>query len=221
MKSLPKLISPLVVIFFCVSSVVSQEQGGAKPDRWRGLVLGESTPEDAIRILGQPAKDSMNRIFAQPIDNWLTKKHKDKVFRTLEYKKPEGIDKAWLYFLDGKLVAIMLDVKKGISPDALGNIYGVEFQPVVGAVDLAMFPKNYERNQGRVYPKTYPTVYHMVAVSERSFVTAMVGNVPSFGGALARSMGVPDKPGSFPGRVDFVTLISRTLENRDGANVLK
>ena len=61
----------------------------------------------------------------------------------------------------------------------------------------------------------------MVAVSEKSFVEAMVGNVPSLGGALARSAGIPDQPGTFPGKVEFVTLVSRTLENRDGADVLK
>ena len=84
MKHLAKIISLLIVIFFCANVVVAQEQDSPKPDKWRGLVLNESTPEDAIRILGQPAKDSMNRIFAEPIDNWLTKKHKDKIFRTLE-----------------------------------------------------------------------------------------------------------------------------------------
>ena len=200
---------------------VAYAQDSAQPDRWRGLVLDQSTPDDATRILGQPKKDSLNRIFADPIDNWLTKKHKDKIFRTLEFKQPEGIDKALLYFLDGKLVAIMLDVKKGISPEGLSNIYGLTFQPVVRAVDLAFKPGDYERNQGRVYPKTFPTVYHMVAVSGHSFVTAMITNVPSFGGALAQSMGIPDQPGSLPGRVQFVMLISRTLENQDGANVLR
>lgn len=221
MKSLSKTISLLVVVSFCAHVAMAQEQDGPKPDRWRGLVLNESTTEDAIRILGQPAKDSMNRISAEPINNWLTKKRKDKIFRTLEFKKPEGVDKALLYFLDGKLIAIMLNVKKGISPEGLSNIYGIQFQPVVSAFDLAMRPRDFERNQGKIYPKTYPTIYHMVAVSEQSFITATIGNVPGFGRVLAQGAGIPDKPGSFPGRVDFITLISRTLENRDGADVLK
>ena len=92
---------------------------------------------------------------------------------------------------------------------------------IIGSLDIVRSPRDYERNQGKVYPKTYPTVYHMVAVSEHSFVTAMVGNVPSFLGALARSSGIPDKLGSFSGKVDFIALFSRTLENREGADVLK
>jgi hypothetical protein len=115
----------------------------------------------------------------------------------------------------------MLDVKKGISPAGLSNIYGVQFQPMINAVDIAFRPQDFERNQGKVYPKTFPTVYHMVAVSEHSFVAAMISNVPSFGGALARSMGIPDQPGTLPGRVEFIQLVSRTLENKDGADVLK
>lgn len=194
---------------------------GPMPDRWRGLVLDQSTPEDAMRILGRPDGDRAASIAVFRIKNWLSKKAREKVFRTLEFKKPEGIDKAWLSFLDGKLVAISLDVKKGISPNGLANIYGVEFQPAVGALDIAFNPRDYERNQGRVYPKTYPTIYSMVAASEKSFIDAMISNVPSFGGAFAKSMGVPDQPGSFPGRVDFITLVSRRLENRDGADVLK
>ena len=197
------------------------DNDGPMPDRWRGLVLDQSTPEDAIRILGAPERDKPASIAVFRIKNWLSKQAREKNFRTLEFKKPAGIDKAWLSFLDGTLVAITLDVKKGISPNGLANIYGVEFQPAVGALDMAFNPRDYERNQGRVYPKTYPTVYSLVAASEKSFIDAMISNVPSFGGAFARSMGVPDQPGSFPGRVDFITLVSRRLENRDGADVLK
>lgn len=221
MRSLANTLAFVVTFSLYLCLAAAQDQVKPQPDRWRGLVLNESTPRDAISTLGQPEKDSLNRIYADPINNWLTKKHKDKIFRTLEFKNPEGIDKALLYFHDEKLVAIMLDVKKGISPEGLANIYGVEFQPVVKAAEIAAFPRDYERREGKVYPKTYPTVYHMVATSERSFVSAMISNVPSLGGAFARSAGIPDKPGSFPGRVDFVTLISRSLENRDGADMLK
>lgn len=221
MKTLVRISMLLCVVFSLTALSYALEQDHPLPDRWRGLVLDQSTPEDGIRILGKPAKDTTGSISADPINNWLTKRRKEKVFRTLIFNKPEGIDKATLSFLDGKLVMISLDVKKGISPEGLANIYGVPFQPLVDTLALALKPEDFERNQGKVYPKTYPTVYSMVAVSEHSFVNAMISNVPSFLGALAESAGVPDKPGSFPGRVEFVQLISRTLENRDGADVLK
>jgi hypothetical protein len=201
---------------------MAQEQDKPKPDRWRGLVLDQSTPEDAVKILGQPSQDKIGKLTVYDLQRWVSKKQKEKIFRNLEFKKPGGIDKATLSFLDNKLAMITLDVKSGtIAPNGLANIYVVPFQPMISAIDLAMFEKDYERNQGKIYPKTYPTVYALVAVSERSFVSAMVSNVPSFPGALGKSMGVPDEPGSFPGKVEFVQLISRALENRDGADVLK
>ena len=92
---------------------------------------------------------------------------------------------------------------------------------MVNATDVAFRPRDFEQNQGRTYPKTYPVVYSMVAVSNRSFIAARVRNVPSFAGAFARSAGIPDQPGSLPGKVEHITLISRTLENRDGADVLR
>lgn len=224
MKPLTQTVLLLTALFLCANFVVAQEQDRPKPDGWRGLVLDQSSPDDAIRVLGKPDKDKVGSLTIYELHRWVTKKHKEKIYRNLEFKldKKEGVQKATLYFLNDKLVMITLDVKSGmVAPNGLSNIYGISFYPMVSAMDLAMFEKDYERNQGKIYPKTYPTVYSLVAVSERSFVSAMISNVPSFLGALGKSSGVPDEPGSFPGKVEFIQLISRTLENRDGADVLK
>ncbi len=204
-----------------VFAVTAQEQDKPMPDRWRGLIIDESTPEDAVKILGQPKKDALSKMDAPPVGHWLSKIRKEKVFRMLEFSKPEGVDKASLFFYEGKLVSILLDVKKGIEPVAMANIYGITFEPIFGQADLAFSPRDFERNQGKVYAKTFPTVYYLAGVSEKTFILAGVSNVPSFGGALARSAGVPDKPGSLPGKVEGVQIVSRKLENRDGADALK
>jgi hypothetical protein len=211
----------LFILLLSALSTFGQDQDKPMPDRWRGLVIDQSTPDDAIKILGKPAKDKLGAMSAMGVDHWLTKRHKEKIFRNMEFGKLEGMKAVYLSFLDDKLVSITVRLDKSISPEALTNIYGVKFEPQIGAMDVGFSPRDYERNQGKIYPKTYPTVYQMVAVSENSFVDAMVENVPSFGGALARSAGVPDTPGSFPGKVHFIQLVSRTLENRDGADVLK
>lgn len=194
-----------------------------RPDRWHGLILDQTTTDEVINTLGKPVKDKLGPLPVDPLSSWITKKRKEKIFRTLEYKNPKaGVEKAWLFFLDGKLISVMLDMKEGtVSPNGLASIYGLEFQPVISQTELGFSPRDYERNQGKIYPKNYPTIYHLTAVSERSFVTAMIGNVPSFGGVFAKGLGVPDKPGSFPGKVMFIQLISRTLENKDGADALK
>lgn len=209
-----------LVFLVLTAGVVAQQ-----PDRWRELILDKTTPDEAFKVLGKADKDETGqqlRLFGN-ISKWVTKKQKEKIFRKIEFKlgKDEGVQKAVLYFLDEKLVRIMLDLKAGeVSPNALGRIYGVELAPMVGAMDIAMSPRDFERNQGKVYPKSFPTVYYLVGVSEKSFVSGMVGNA-SFGSILGKSMGVPDQPGNFPGKVEYIDLISRTLENRDGADILK
>ncbi|MBA3442197.1 MAG: hypothetical protein H0T92_20250 [Pyrinomonadaceae bacterium] len=157
MKRLTRISFLLTLIIAHAILGTAQEQDKPMPDRWRGLILDQSTPDDAIRVLGQPSKDKTDNLAPSRIDAWITKKRKEKIFRLLEFKKSEGIDHAWLWFLDNKLVSILLDLKKGtVSPNALNNIYGVQFQPMVSGLDLAMSPRDYERNEGRVYPKTYP-----------------------------------------------------------------
>lgn len=211
----------LIPIFFLFLAGVTFAQ---QPDRWHGLILNESTVGDSVKMLGQATKDENNqsmRVFGG-VNRWLTHRQKEKIFRVLEYNLgKEGVQKAVLYFLDDKLVRLNLDLKSGtVSPNGLGSIYGIKLSPMVGALDIAMSPADYERNQGNIYPKSYPTVYYLAGVSEKSFVSAMVSN-SSFGSVFAKSMGIPDQPNSFPGKVEYIDLISRTLENRDGANILK
>lgn len=214
----------IVLLFFIVFSFALTSLA-QQPDQWRGLILDQSTPDDAIKILGKPEKDKPNeslRIFGG-VSNWLTKKRKDKVFRRLEFSlgKESGVQKAYLSFLDNKLVLMTLDLKSGeVGPNGLSNIYGIEFFPLITPLALAMFEKDYERNQGKIYPKSYPTVYNLVGIADKSFVSAMVSN-SSFGAILGKSMGIPNATNSFPGKVEFVDLVSKSLANRDGADILK
>jgi hypothetical protein len=190
-----------------------------QPDRWRGLVIDQSTPEDAMSILGKPESDKIESMRVYRIDKWTSAVRHKKVFRKLKFKKPQGVDSASLYFMDNKLVMIELDTSN-LFPNSLPHIYGIEFTPMVESIDVAMNPQDFERNQGKIYPKSFPTVYSMVAVSKRSFVSAMVGN-SSFGSVFRRSMGVGDAAGDYPGKVILLQIISRALENRDGADALK
>src|SRR5438445_9485595 len=104
---------------------------GQQPDRWHGLVLGESTVSDAAKTLGTADKDEANqsmRVFGG-VNRWITKRQKEKIFRVLEFKlgKEQGVQKATLYFLDDKLVRLNLDLKGGaVSPNGLSGIYGVK-----------------------------------------------------------------------------------------------
>lgn len=205
-------LAPLM-FWLCIPSSAQE------PNRWHGLTLDQSTPIDANDLLGQPKSDRASTLLVDPIETWVSKKRKQKIFRTLEYKNPaSGVEKAWLTFLDNRLVSIMLDIKEGtVSPNALSSIYGTQFRPVFDSLTLALNPKDFQRDRGEIYARYYPVVYHLAGVTERSFVTAMVHNEVGF----SKALGLPDQQGSFPGKVAFVQLISRTMENRDGADALK
>lgn len=188
-------------------------------DRWHGLTLDQSTTGDAIKLFGKPKADRVSPLSATPVESWVSSKRKQKVFRTLEYKNPaSGVEKAWLTFLDDRLVSVMLDMKEGtVSPNALSNIYDTPFRPIFDSLTLALNPRDFQRDRGEVYARSYPVVYHLASVTERSFVTAMVVNSVGVG----KMLGLPDRQDSFPGKVAFLQLISRKMENRDGADALR
>jgi len=209
----PLLLALLLLFPFAVHAQT------AVSDRWHGLTLDQSSTADAIRLFGKPKTDRVSPLSATPVESWVSNKRKQKVFRTLEYKDPaSGVEKAWLTFLDDRLISVMLDMKEGtVSPDALSNIYGTPFRPIFDSLTVALSPRDFQRDKGEVYARSYPVVYHLASVTERSFVTAMVVNSVGIG----KMLGLPDKQGSFHGKVAFVQIISRTMENRDGADVLR
>ena len=190
-------------------------------DRWRGLVLGQSTVDDALRLLGQPERDKTDRLLIYAAGKWFEPGLNKKTLRKQSWKKVEGFDRVDLCYKGDKLVVIHLDFDKELPPTALANIYGLEFAPFVDALAESMFPRDFERHKGKVYPKRYPPFYTLVAVAPSAVITAGV-NASSLGRVLQTSMGVGDVAGGgFPGKVSQVQLISRLLENRAGEDLLR
>lgn len=70
---------------------------------------------------------------------------------------------------------IELHPKKKISATTLPNL----LLDRVCAEDRSNengYESDYERNQGRVYPKNYPVVYYLIAQMPNSYVSAMIEN---------------------------------------------
>jgi hypothetical protein len=208
---------------FFVTGLFYQHADGqtVQSDRWRGLVLDQSTPTDAKSILGTPSSDKPDRLFIQHINKWFRSDLRKKTLEKMAFKRVQGFDKVDLYFLEGKLVVIQLDPSEKIAPTALPRIYGVEFTPFISGIDESFSPRQFERNQGKVYPKTYPDSFSLVAVTPSSVVSAFVENI-GLGSMMKQTMGITDTAGGgFPGKVGQIQLVSRTLENREGADLLK
>jgi hypothetical protein len=186
----------------------------AKPDRWRGLVIDQATPDDAIKSLGKPESDKVDRLRIFDIDpKWISKKQAEKAFRKLRFKGVEGLKNVELSFLDDKLVMIDLVPEKKIEASSLSTIYGVSFE--------SRFPTLYRGGIGHsLNSGNYPPVYYLHGQVAEVFIGAVIGN-SGLGAVLRGSTGLPDSDTHYPGTVGQIQIVSRTLENRDGGDVLK
>lgn len=209
----------LTLSVFGQTDATETKSDSPQPDRWRGLIIDEAAPDEAIKLLGKPKKDKIDSLKIFGIQDWLSKQIKEKKFRLLGYEKTEGLDFVWLGFLDDKLVFIKLEPKK-LPATALARAYGIDFAPNFNGINVAFNPKNYERNQGKLYPKNYPAIYDLIAVSEKTFLSAAVDN-GGFGSILKEAVGVPDSAISFPGKTIYLQIVSRKLENLDGIDQLR
>ena len=198
--SVKKLILPSFLPVVLSVALLSQT-----PDGWHDLVLDETTVEDAINALGKPNKDKIKQKLGTIIGYRI---NTDLRYRKLEYKKPKGMDKVELYFLDAKLVAIDLDLKKNVNPNSLAGEYGVDFSPSFSGVNVTYGTGRQEPVEGSV---SYPRVYHVVGVAETAFIVAQVkqGTFSHIGKSIGS---IQEDPTNFPGKVGRIQLISRALE---------
>jgi hypothetical protein len=98
--------SLLLTVILFTSSVLTL---GQEPDRWRGLIIDESTPEQAISKLGKPSKPGL----AIKATLKAARKRGANV-QAFNWDNVEGFRDVNLYFLDGKLALIYLE--KPVTP---------------------------------------------------------------------------------------------------------
>jgi hypothetical protein len=212
------IVLHLFLAFTFCAAALAQEQDKPMPDRWRGLIINQSTPEDAIKTLGQPVSDKNESFRPYPFDKRISTK--GKTFRHLKFKEIKGLDSARLVFTDDKLVCIFLDLKESIPASAIQNNYGIEFEPKIGGIESSSNPRDYERHEGKLYPKNYPAGYYLVGMTPEVWIGAAINN-SSFASLMLGSSRGSTGGGAFPGKAISVIILSRSLDTREGADVLK
>src|SRR5262245_55705854 len=229
MKYVARISLLAVSLLVCTSPGPAQEST-AQPGVWRGLVVDISTPEDAIRILGQPSGDKSNQSLRLAlVDKWLSGgKYNQKIFRQLTFKKPAGFSEAQLSFLDSRLVLIHLEPRTGdvpdwVDPDKLGETFNAKFIYSEWHFGKKLPPlSDFEKLDGTP-PQKFAELYDMIAITCQSFIVAGVDNIEARGLSL---IGPPctgcakrenkkrkerDAGGAFPGQVTFIEIVSRKL----------
>ena len=183
--------------------VLSAVSFAEKPDRWHDLVLNESGPADAIKVLGPAKKDETNRLRTNKIDKLLIDEHKKKVFRTLEFARVDGFKTVLLTFKEDKLIAIELapDKDNKISTTDLNTLYDdTSFEKLVVV-----------REQSDLIVKTIsmePSVFDLVGTASKSFVVVRISRSPST--VLVKHDGTSDDDSMKD--VNRIQLVSRALE---------
>lgn len=192
-------LTALIVAISPALNATGQTEGKLKSDRWQGMILDESTPEDAIKAFGTPSRDSLMRL---PVSGTylqlLTPRIKEDAFRTLAYSKDGKSYDVVLSFLDDKLVSILLPPKDISAPDLFAS-YGLDFRARIDGADQAFGPKD------------SPVVYYVYATAPRAFVIAVVANRDT-----DRSSNVAKAQNDYPGKIMNIQLVSRKLEDRAG-----
>jgi hypothetical protein len=197
----------------------------ARSDGWAGMVLDISTPDDAVRLFGKPAKEKQRVDLELPRPfSWLSDKYKQRIFRTLTYKKLNEYKEVQFAFLDGKLVAIMMEapnaeIEKGwIDPDDLEGLFAVEFKPHKRERGRQLPPPSEFQNNAPTELKKddYDYWYDMIAVSEKSIIVAIADNYKYISGLFEspdakRRKKINALGARYPGYVSYIEIISRTL----------
>lgn len=208
-----RLLIPLFILMFAFPAISQQ------PDRWRGLIIDESTAEKAIAVLGSPGSDKTGPRLYINNSKWLAN-NTAKRLRVLHYENVEGFNDVKLGFDQNfKLVLIHLEPKKITAQAFLSSYPDLDFRygsEVQSPADFNRPRVNSDR------PYKLDVVYLLVSATDKVFVFGQVGNATGsvmsdlFGGGRTRQAGR-----SVPGDVGVIQLVSRTLENRDGSELLR
>lgn len=227
MRATKRFVQLLAVITILLVSFVSlrAQTDTPRPDGWRGLVLNVSTPDDAIRLFGPPAKDK-DKTALDPVRplSWLSEKYKQKVFRTLTYKKLHGFKQVQLSFHENKLVLVSMEApnaeleKEWIDPDDLESLFAATFKPHRRKYKSKLPPPaEFQANEPAELQKDdYDYWYDMIAVTENSFIVAVADNYKYIDGIFEsrdtkKRKEINARGTRYPGYVSEIEIISRTL----------
>jgi hypothetical protein len=199
-----RYLTGLIFLFLAAQVALAQDRPDS-PDSWNGLMLDESTVEDAIAVLGDPRKDREDQKFNTRISSWLAK---DGRFRRLEYRKVADVDKAYLYFQNDHLKVIELDLDETFAAVKLPLYYEMRYflQDDSGVLHRDPFEEGIRTAGGE-----FPTTFNIVGIGATSFLVALVVHQ----GASRLLYDQTRLRMDVPGDVQVIQLVSRLLQASD------
>jgi hypothetical protein len=209
----------VVAVSFCVFVC-----SAAEPDRWKGLLLNESTAQQAILVLGAPQKDAAgeleklvkNKMFGSASVFFL-KACKADVLRVLRYDTLEDFKTVSLVFKGEILVLIHLipSSNNKIGATGLKGLYeSATFRTIYTDQDFWNQSYLIEQSTGTLRPQTFPDTYWLIGTKDaepksNSLVIGTVWNFQGIGRMLAQAIGTPDA--NMPGFIHAIDLLSTAM----------
>lgn len=194
--------------------LIAETGFGQQPDRWNGLVIDETTPEQAISLLGKPVSDGKSGFANLWFQRLLTNETNKENYRVLQFGKELVSTTMMLTFSAGKLVAIDAFPKDAAANGFIGKL-GTNWRlPVKDpATDFEDWdqPRTAAVQKAPASSKDEMPGYNLLAKTPKVF--AMVGVLPTVNDMTKTGV---TETGPYWGNVWSLSIVSRTLERKSG-----
>lgn len=178
----------LALSVFCAAAVSQTQKEDSSKGEWKGFVFEQTTPEDAVRVLGAPLKDETNQKLSYTFNRaeaWIDKRvTAQNIFRRMRFAKTAEKIEPVLYFRNDKLVSIEFrDPGELNAPNDLPQYFNAEFKAHITKSEwtnksIELPPvKVFASSQTPVKGKCCKLVYYnFIAVRKASFIFAGIDN---------------------------------------------
>lgn len=187
---------------------------GQEPDRWKGLIIDETSPQQAVALLGKPTTDRTSKYSNMWIQRLLSLKTEESKFRTMTWSRlPETT--LTLTFTNERLVAIDRSAND-IAAEALLKELGGSWrlQRKDPATDFEDWDRPRNPASQTVRTQTddiWSMGYGLLAKSSKTF--AIVSVIPTPDDMSKTSV---TEGGPYWGKALLMMIVSRSLERSSG-----
>jgi len=201
-------------IFILLCGFVAAQENQLRPSKDKAFLLDQTSPEQAVEILGEPQSDEVEKIDVLYVGKWVDEKFKKEKYRVLFFEKFEDLGQVKLTFLNEKLVAINFVLEKEVPAARLSAIYKVQFIPVFSEFGIKESVGEFDKLTRNVWAAKFPRRFHLVGTSKTSVLTVRVFS----GDALAENIVTANagamnenRKKAMNGKVTDLQILSRTI----------
>ncbi len=206
------LFSILVFCLLCNIAIAQENQARSSKDK--AFILDQTTPEQAVEILGQPQSDKAESIQVLYVDRWIADKFKKAKARVLSFKQFEDLGKVKLTFSNEKLVAINFLLEKEVPAERLSAIYKVQFIPIFNDFGIKDNVSEFDKLSRNVSAANYPRNYYLVGTGKTSVIAAKIFSSKELPGNIQKANTGAEflnRKKSITGKAVEIQILSRTI----------